>query len=135
MYHQSTAILIAKWVRVGFVLCAHCFVYLKHNKGGIGARDVLPKILLSALLALFGILIMASTFFHWLRTPAAREYFFSMFTITLVLDRSAHGWFHRHPFLGTRSCLPATSETLRLTFTHRSFRSPTGACPSLPSRT
>ena len=85
---------------------AHRFVYIKAQTGGIGARDV-PQNFLSAP---FGIVkpSMASTFFHWLRSPAAREYFFSMFTITLVLDRPAHGWLYRHSFLGTRSCLPTT---------------------------
>ena len=33
---------------------------------------------------------MASTFFHWLRSPAARQYFFSMFSTAFALDGCSH---------------------------------------------
>ena len=41
---------------------------------------------------------MASTFLHWLRSPAAREYFFSTFSIFI---RTNFRFFSRVIFTGT----------------------------------
>lgn len=50
--------------------------------------------------------VMASTFFAWIRSPAAREYFFSQFQDLLAF--SCHVFLTslpRHPFLGTSQSL------------------------------